>query len=342
MRNAVILLLSAFLILAGGSGWLALFPNVPADLGGVESLDSQARHVKIPVGDDHIDGWYLAGEKPVTVVLLAGYARDHRRMWRYAHFLHAQGLGVLNVDFRSVRRTARKPTTLGYWEMQDAAAAVDWLRANPASAEHEVVLFGESLGAATAITLAAGRPDIAAVVADCPFATADAAIADGFELVLRIPSAPSAPLTAIARLFGRWTTGYDPGTLDVTRSLKALSGRPVLVIQTARGDRFAARQVEQIKSALGLSGETWDVDDVKHNQAWMHHREKYEERVSTFLRSRLALEGAPVLAAKATPVLAAKATRAAASVVTAPEAELEPAMVAVGGSSDKTLRQREP
>lgn len=338
MRNAAILLLSALLVLAGGSAWLTLYPPVPEDLGGVESLDARARQVKIPVGDDHLDGWYLAGEKPVTVVLLAGYARDHRRMWRYAHFLHDMGLGVLNVDFRSVRRFGRKPTTLGHWEVADAGAAVDWLRANPASAKHEIVLFGESLGGATAIALASERPDVAAVIADCPFATADAAIADGFELVLKLPAVPSAPLTALARHFGRLTTGVDPGTLDVTHKLKTLAGRPVLVIQTARGDRFAAKQVTQIKSALGLSGENWDVDDVKHNQAWVHHRARYEDRVSTFLRSRLALDTpvAPVLAPVAAELVPAS------NYSTSPSASAEPAAVAVGGSPGNTLRQRVP
>lgn len=340
MRSAAIFLLSALLILAGGSAWLALYPNVPEDLGGVESLDARARLVRIPVGDDHLDGWYLAGEKPVTVVLLAGYARDHRRMWRYAHFLHDMGLGVLNVDFRSVRRLGRKPTTLGHWEVADAGAAVDWLRANPASAKHEVVLFGESLGGATAIALAAERKDVAAVIADCPFATAEAAIADGFELVLKLPAAPSAPLTAAARHFGRLATGVDPGALDVTRSLKALSGRPVLVIQTARGDRFAARQVAQIKSALGLSAETWDVDDVKHNQAWVHHRARYEDRVSSFLRSRLALD-APAPPAAPARVAAADVV-VPASFSTSPSATPEPAAVAVGGPFGNTLRQRVP
>ena len=301
MKSAVILIMSALLIFLAGSAWLALYPNVPEDLGGVESLDSRARHVRIPVqdGTDQLDAWYIPGEKPVTVVLLAGYARDHRRMWRYAHFLNDMGLGVLNVDFRSSRREARKPTTLGYWEVWDAGAAVDWVRANPACAGHEVVLFGESLGAATAITLAAKRPDIAAVVADCPFADADAAIADGFQCVLRIPAAP---FTTITRQFGKIATGHDPGTLDVTSSLRTLNDRPVLVIQTRRGDRFAAPQVERITKALGLQGETWTVDDVRHNEVWMHHRDDYEKRVRKFLTARLGLEPPP-------PVVAANVKR---------------------------------
>jgi len=321
MKNAVILILSALVLFAGGSAWLALYPNVPDDLGGVESMDASAKHVRIPVegATDHLDAWYLPGKKPVTVVLLAGYARDHRRMWRYAHFLHDMGLGVLNVDFRSSRRESRKPTTLGYWELWDAGAAVDWVRANPQCAGHEVVLFGESLGAATAITLAAKRPDSAAVVADCPFADADAAIADGFTCMLHMPAYP---FTTITREFGKFATGHDPGTLDVTSSLRTLNDRPVLVIQTRRGDRFAASQVERITRALGLQGETWTVDDVNHNEVWLHHRDDYENRVRKFLTARLGLAPPrPVLVASAsrpkrTPANAVSAVKPAAAPAT--------------------------
>lgn len=287
MRNAIVLLVSALLLFAAGSAWLALHPAVPADLGGVQNLDSHAKHVRIPVGeDDQLDGWYLAGSRPVTVLLFAGYARDHRRMWRYAHFLSGLGLHVLNVDFRSARPLRRKPTTLGYWEVRDARAALDWVRANPALRGHRVVLYGESLGGAAALALAAERPYVAVVVADCPFASADQAIVDGLELVYHVPAMPFAPL---ARLVGRGITGHDPGELDVTKALRALQGRPVLVIQTRREDRFSRRHVERITQALGLYGETWILEDVKHTEAWLDHREQYERRVSGFLRTHLGL-----------------------------------------------------
>ena len=270
MRNVIVLLVSALLLLAGGSAWIALYPSVPADLGGVENLDAKSLHVRIPVGeDDHLDAWYLEGTRPATVVLFAGYARDHRRMWRYGQFLHHLGVHVLNVDFRSARRFDRKPTTLGYWELRDAHAALDWVRARPGLAGHRVALFGESLGGSTAIALAAERPDVAAVVADCQFASADAAIADGFQYVLHLPAFA---LAELARQVGKLITGHDPGELDVTPALRSLNGRPVLLIQTRMGDRFSRKQVERLTASLGLAGETWTMDDVKHTEAWIHHR----------------------------------------------------------------------
>src|SRR5262245_255653 len=147
-------------------------------------------------------------------------------------------------------------------------------------ANARVALFGESLGGATALALAAQRPDVAAVVADCPFASGDAAITDGFARVLHLPAYPLAPL---ARTLGRLITGHDPGELDVTQVLRQLHGRPVLLIQTKREDRFSRTQVDRLTQALGAGGETWTLEDVKHTEAWLDHREEYERRVGRFV-----------------------------------------------------------
>jgi hypothetical protein len=224
------------------------------------------------------------------VILFPGYARDHRRMWRYAHFLLQDGYHVLAVDFRSARSLDRKPTTLGYWELRDARAVLDWLRARPESRAQRVAFFGESLGGVVGLALAAERPDVSAVVADCPFASADAAIADGLRYVFHLPPYP---LAQIARQLGKLVTGHDPGELDATAALRALNGRPVLLIQTMLEDRFSRAEVERLTGSAGLDAETWTVHDAKHTEVWVSHREEYEKRVSRFLAPRLGGEVAP-------------------------------------------------
>ena len=324
MRYAIVLFLSALLLLAGGSAWLALYPTVKPDLGGVENLDSRAERVRIPVGeDDSLDGFYLAGRSDATVILFAGYARDHRRVWRYGRFLNERGLHVVTVDFRSARGSARKPTTLGHWELRDARATLEWVRQHPVLRSHRVALFGESLGGSVALALAAERPDVAAVVADCPFASADAAIEDGFQFVAKLPVFPLAPL---ARQMGRVLTGHDPGTFDATEALRALNGRPVLVIQTTREDRFSREQVQRITDALGLSGEQWTLDDVKHNHAWLVHRADYEQRVGDFVTEHLGVAAAATDlrghgAVRSESRARASATPAAAPATRAPRAQ---------------------
>src|SRR5262245_63038203 len=182
-----LLSLAALILFGVGSTWLAFYPPVPRDLGGTPDLDSKARAVRIPVGRDSLDGWYLAGREPAVVIVFHGYGRDHTRAWRYAQFLAGAGYGVLAVDFRSSRAHRRLPTTLGHHELADAEATLAWLERWPATRGARVALLGESLGASVGLVLAARHPEIAAVVADCPFASGRRALEDSIERWAHLP-----------------------------------------------------------------------------------------------------------------------------------------------------------
>lgn len=293
MKNAVVLALSALVLFLAGSTWLSLYPAVPADLGGVRSLDSAAVRVRIPVGeDDHLDGWLLRGPKPAVIVLAPGYARDHRRVWRYAQFLRRDGYSLLALDFRSCRAERRRPTTLGTYERQDLDATLAWVAAQPQWKRARVGLFGESLGGSTALAAAAGNPAVAAVVADCPFATGEMAVRDGFACRLGMPAWP---LTDIALWLGRAVTRPDFGALDTRATLTELGDRPVLLIQTSRGDRFSRDQVRALENAAGPGVEGWTVDDSRHTEVWIDHRREYETRVRAFFARHLLGERLVVL-----------------------------------------------
>lgn len=299
MRKVLVLAVSALLVFLAGSAWLALYPGVPPDLGGVPNLDPKAERVRIPVGDDdHLDGRLLAGPRPGIVILFHGYARDHRRMWRYAAFLHRDGWNVLLIDFRSSRAEQRKPTTLGYWELADARATIDWVARQPRFHGDRVGLFAESLGGSVALTVAAERPGIAALAVDAPFANGELAIEDGCRYVEHVPVWPFAP---IARALGTIVTGHDPAALDAVAALRRLGDRPVLLIQCGVEDRFGLREVHMLESAAGPLTESWIVNDAGHNRAWLLHRAEYERRVRAYFISHLA-PLAPVPAPPPSPV----------------------------------------
>jgi dipeptidyl aminopeptidase/acylaminoacyl peptidase len=272
---------------------------VPRDLGGVADLDASAEKVRIPVGEaDHLDGWLLRGWRPGVIVVFHGYARDHHRVWRYAQFLRRDGWTVLAPDFRSSRRAGRKPTTLGYWELEDAKATLDWLRARPEFRARRVGVFGESLGGSVALALAAGRPDIAAVAVDSPFADGADAVADAFRYEAHVPPWPAAP---IARALAGVVTGHDPGALDVIAAERAYGPRPLLLIQSGIEDRFGLPQVERLEQSAGSGATLWRVADAGHNRAWVAHRAEYERRVRAFFLAHLVPPGAAPPARTARP-----------------------------------------
>jgi fermentation-respiration switch protein FrsA (DUF1100 family) len=299
----VLFVASALVLFLAGSTWLALFPAVPMDLGGAPNLDRHAERVRIPLAADTLDGWLLRGSRPVTVLMLHGYGRDHHRMWRYAGFLGRTGYGVLAIDFRSSRAVNRKPTTLGHYELEDARAALDWLERDARTRQDRKLLFGESLGGSVALTLAGERPEVEAVAADCPFESGARALEDACERWAHLPRWPSA---WIAAALGEGLTGFDPRQLDVLAAARKMDGRPMFLIACEHDDRLSSDETRHIAQAADGRDSLWLLLDCGHNEAWRTHRAEYESRVLAFYAAALDRSREPGGAAREPAERAAK------------------------------------
>lgn len=292
MKQALALAFSASVLFGGGSFWLALYPPVPADLGGVADLDERAQRAKVPLADgDALDAWWLPGRDDAVIVLFHGHGRDHHRVWRYADGLRRSGFTAITFDFRSGRARDRKPTTLGHHELEDARAVLDWVRAQPRWSRAALGLFGESLGGSVALGVAAERPDVAAVAVDGAFAHAREAIDDAWWRGARIPGALATPLT---RLAGRVATGVDPGALDVRPAARALADRPLFFVHELSDRRIGPDQARELWEAAGADDPLWLVAGAGHNEAWIRHPKLYESRLRRFFDHALLGRGTPL------------------------------------------------
>ncbi|MDJ0923226.1 MAG: alpha/beta hydrolase [Acidimicrobiia bacterium] len=114
-----------------------------------------------------LQAWFSAPQpgRPVVVVF-PGNAGNRSGRAPLGARLVSEGFGVLLVDYRGYGGNPGNPTETGL--AKDARAATSFVR-NRAPG-HEVVLFGESLGAAVAIELATGEP-VAGLILRSPFAS---------------------------------------------------------------------------------------------------------------------------------------------------------------------------
>ena len=282
--------LSAVLLFMGGSLQLMFYPPLPPDLGGVPDLDRVAKHVALPLADaETLDLWTLPGTRPAVVLLFHGYGRDHHREWRYAQFLQRAGYGVVTLDFRSSKLAHRRPTTMGSYELEDAESALAWVRSAPQFQGCRIGVLGESLGGSVALVLASRHPEVAAVVVDCPFASARRALEDTFQYWLLVPG--QVPAT-VGIALGRSLTGRDVAALDPMRAAFALRDRPIYFIHATDDDRMRPAQARDLWRAAGAKDSIW-LASGGHNEAWVRHRAEYEQRVLGFFDATLAAPPVP-------------------------------------------------
>lgn len=117
----------------------------------------------------HLKGWWHAPETGRGVVLyLHGQRHNLAVEWRVTRLrdLAEAGFGVLAIEYRGFNGSAGHPTEQGL--IIDAETAYGFVGDKVPGAK--IALFGESLGTAVAIALAAERP-VAGVVLDSPLAS---------------------------------------------------------------------------------------------------------------------------------------------------------------------------
>ncbi|UBU16340.1 alpha/beta hydrolase [Nonomuraea gerenzanensis] len=105
------------------------------------------------------------------VVLCHGFSGTMDRLFDYGERFAAAGFAALVFDYRSFGESDGEPRQVPdiQGQLADVRAAVAFVRGHERVDPGKVLLWGNSLGGAHVITVAAGDPRVAAVVAQIPF-----------------------------------------------------------------------------------------------------------------------------------------------------------------------------
>lgn len=141
-------------------------------LGPLAALGVRAVRLTTADGLD-LSSWYLAppGERPVIAYFHGNGGHIGHRAERLLRFVR-DGYGVLMLEYRGYGGNPGRPSEAGFYA--DARAVLDFL-ADEDVASERIVLYGESLGSAVAVRMAAERA-VGAVILESPF-TSIAAVA---------------------------------------------------------------------------------------------------------------------------------------------------------------------
>ena len=129
----------------------------------------QAEEVTLTSDDgEQLVAWHVAahGDRPVVIYFQGNAEGLNLRAERF-RWLTADGTGLLALCYRGYGGSSGKPNEDGL--IRDARAAYEFAAAR--YPHKRIVLFGESLGTAVAIALAAERA-IGALILDAPFTSA--------------------------------------------------------------------------------------------------------------------------------------------------------------------------
>ena len=125
------------------------------------------------------DGKLLRGEfwaqphPAPTIILCHGYRVPRQHLHPVAALEYRSGYNTLLFDFRGHGQSARAVTSGGIAEVRDLEAALKAAREQPETLQGKLILHGFSMGASVALLLPP-QLDVAAIIADSPYARLDA------------------------------------------------------------------------------------------------------------------------------------------------------------------------
>jgi alpha-beta hydrolase superfamily lysophospholipase len=281
-----VLLVFFFVLLPVGGSFLITNSHFRYPEKGPRNPEDVGLHVE-PVEFKTVDsltlrGWWSSGESGFPVIIFChGLNRSRLELLERAGEAHKRGYSILLFDLRNHGESDRAHTTLGILESQDVQAASQFVRMKAPGQPQ--LLWGVSMGAATALLAVRDYGGFAGVVSDSAFPSFRETIEHHVRLLFRIPSFPVANMIV-------WLTGVrmhiDPDSGNVETAVRKFGNVPVLFIAGGADRRMppgvAKRLYDANQSPLK---KLIVVPGAGHGEAFSTNREQYLEAVFSFFES---------------------------------------------------------
>jgi len=235
----------------------------------------EIREIELHTSDGvRLAAWYTPPQNGALILVAHGYG--DRRSEEFYSLFSEYGYGVLAWDFRGHGASGGDLVTLGYYEVLDVEAALEYALAQP-GVEH-IGGWGGSMGAVTMIRATAEHPEIEALVVDSPFATLED------ELDLRVPFTLLNPLI---RFFAERETGLSLDLVRPVDDIGLISPRPVFIIQGMSDTMVPLESAQRLYDAAGEPRLLWTEPDPPHMNMYSYYRTRYTKRVIKFFDTYL-------------------------------------------------------
>lgn len=213
-----------------------------------------------------LSAWYTPPKNGAVILLAHGYG-DNRPEWIH-ELLVKKDYGVLAWDARAHGESDGEISTIGYLEVLDVKAALDYALSQP-DVEH-IGAWGGSMGGATLIRAAAGFPEIEALWIDSSFASLD----EELDFLLPFPL-----INPLAKALAQFQTGIRLSEIDPLEDIALISPRPVYVVHSL-GDTVAPPDAGRRLYEAALEPRfLWEETDAVHLSIHLLNERRYQRRL---------------------------------------------------------------
>lgn len=229
--------------------------------------------------------FFTEGESHRWVLILHGYTGWKEEMYPFAYWYHQEGYHVIVPDLRCQGESEGDFIGMGWTDHYDCNLWIQYILGQ--DSEAEIVLHGQSMGAATALMMT-GEADcsehIKAVISDCAYTDAYSMFGEKIKEWFYLPAFPLVDSACIAlRVRGGYNLKDASAINAVEKSLT-----PTLFIHGDEDAMISVHMTENLYEAASCPKELLIVEGAGHAQAQEKDPEAYFGTIERFLGEYLA------------------------------------------------------
>jgi fermentation-respiration switch protein FrsA (DUF1100 family) len=245
----------------------------------IESLPKDEVFIHSPYGY-RLRGLFFKAPQDTgkAIVLVHGVSTSLVSSLKYMWMFHKRGFHVLAYDHCRHGGSGGSITTFGFYEKHDLNACVDWLFESVGQ-NCKIGIFGESMGASTALQHAAIDKRATFYIADCPFSDLTA------ELKYRLRKywcVPPFPLLHITRLLAWLRSGFHFHLVSPIRNMAEIE-TPILFIHGKEDKNIPMEMTLELYRAKKGPKQLYLVSGADHAQSLRTNPHIYDRVVGEFL-----------------------------------------------------------
>ncbi len=229
-------------------------------------------------GKHQVSGWYIPyPNSSCTIIVCPGYRTDRAAILGASAHLWRAGYTILGFEYYGHGAIVNEPVTLGYREVDDFLAAIDYAKQRDPHTTIGVLSY--SMGAAVAIMACARSNDVEALIADSAFATHKGVVEYAVRRTLHLPFFIFAWITDILL----WLqAGYHFSQVEPLRSITSIAPRPILLIHGLADTVVDPHDANRLYDAAKDPKELWLLPGADHCGVYFLDRQAYVSKVLHF------------------------------------------------------------
>ncbi|WP_425355011.1 alpha/beta hydrolase [Paenibacillus shirakamiensis] len=284
--SIVFFLIFCFVALHGYIAWVLSNPTVaPVYSNPLLAKGMKYEDISFPAidGSRTMQGWYIpAGNSKKTIIFSHGYGANREESWipmyDLANFAHRLDFNVIMFDYGFAAQHSKEVATGGKKETQQLLGAIQVAKYRGAK---EIVVWGFSMGAGTALQAGLISKDIDAMILDSTFLLEPDTLYHNIRQKMDLPQHPS---IEILEFLFPILNGTSLRQIPYQEVKKKDYPFPILFIHGTEDEKAPYPIAEMLAShQTNKNSGVWIVENSHHELIFREHPREYLRRVSTFL-----------------------------------------------------------